>query len=401
MRIPRTHLLVLVAMCCLVAVNVGLLSNVQGLFLGPIADELGILRGAVSLTITISSICGGLGGMLVPRLMGTRLLRGLVIALAAISGLSTAGMGLCHSIAAIYVLCVVRGLASGMLGMVFATSILNNWFHASIGLFTSIAIGTSGIAGSVFSLVFSDLIEDFGWRAGYVVMAPFSVALILPTILFVPAAKPEDVRLVPFGETSMRVPGDARRGESAAAPVNATVFAMIVAYAMLIHGPASMNQHLPGLGASYGLAAGIGATMLSAAMVSNTVGKVTFGALSDRMGAKRSILLYAAVVAVAMSGLLVLRGAGMLIGSSALFGLTFSLNTIGITLITRELCGQENYGRVYPTATLAGSISYASFSSINGYIYDFTGGYAVSLIAAIAMLAAAVGAVVIAYRHTT
>ena len=399
MKLPRTHLLVLISMCCLVAVNIGLLSNVQGLFLGPIAEELGVLKGAVSLTITISSICGGLGGMLVPKLIGRKHLRPVVIALAAIGGLATAGCSLCHSMASIYALCVVRGLASGALGMVFATSILNNWFHANIGLFTSIAVGCSGLAGSVFSLVFSDVIELFGWRVGYVVMALCSVVLIMPTILFVPSAKPEDVRLVPFGETSMRVPSSvgAGKGGASAAPVAPVVFAMIVAYAVLAHGPASVNQHIPGLGTSYGFDAAIGATMLSAAMVVNTVGKVAFGALSDRIGAKRTILLYAAVVCCALGGLLILRGKGALIGSAAVFGLTFSLNTVGVTIATRELCGQENYGKVYPVATLAGSASYASLSSVYGYLYDFTGGYGVSLVIALVMTVLAAGSMVVAY----
>lgn len=399
LKIPRTHLLVLISMCCLIAVNIGLLSNVQGLFLNPIAQELGVLKGQISLTITISSICGGLGGMLVPHVMGAKRLRPLVVALAVVSGLSTAGLGACQSIVTMYLLCVVRGLASGMLGMVFATAILNNWFHASIGLFTSIAVGCSGIAGSVFSLLFSDIIESLGWRAGYVIMAAFSVALILPTILFVPAAKPEAVRLVPFGETSVRIPGSVSSAQQEdGAPVAPLVFLMIVAYAVLAHGPASMSQHLPGLGQSYGLSAGIGATMLSAAMVSNTVGKIGFGALCDRMGARRSIVLYAALTIGAIVALLLARGTGTLIGASALFGLTFSLNTVGITLATREICGQMNYAKVYPVAALAGSISYAAFSSINGYVYDFTGGYGVSLVVVAAMLICGVMAISLAYR---
>ena len=388
-------------MCCLIAVNIGLLSNVQGLFLGPIADELGILKGEVSLTITISSLCGGLGGMLVPRMLGTKRLRALVVSLAVVSVLSTAGLGFCHSMPTMYVLCMVRGLVSGMLGMVFATSILNSWFHANIGLFTSIAIGTSGIAGSVFSLVFSDIIEDLGWRTGYMVMALFSLALILPTILFVPAAKPEDVRLMPFGANPMRVPSGARQvgdADRSAIRVKPVVFWATVVYALFVIGPSSMSQHIPGVAQSYGLDMAIGATMLSAAMVANTVGKVAFGALSDRVGARRSVLLYAVLVCGALVALMLLRGKGALIGASALFGLTYSLNTVGVTLVTRELCGAKGYGKVYPVVTMVGSVSYAVLSSANGYVYDFTGGYTASLVIALAMLVVATAAALTAYR---
>lgn len=402
MKIPRTYLLVLVSMCCLIAVNIGLLSNVQGLFLSPIADELGVLRGEVSLTITISGICGGLGGMLVLRMVGAKRLRVVIALLAAVSCLSTAGLSLCHSIVAIYALYAVRGLVSGLLGLVFATTVLNNWFHASIGLFTSIAVGTSGLAGSVFSLVFSDIIESVGWRMGYVIMAVCALVLMLPALLFVPAARPEDVRRVPFGETSQRVSSSVSDhvDETKSRPVSSLVLAMLIVYSIAIIGPSSMSQHLPGLAESYGLAAGIGAAMLSAAMVANTVGKIAFGILSDRMGARRTILLYFVLVASALAGMLLLRGTGTLIGASALFGLTFSLNTVGVTLATRELCGTKNYGRVYPLVTMVGCVSYAALSSANGYVYDFTGGYTASLVLVLAMLVVATASIVVAYRHT-
>jgi type IV secretory pathway VirB2 component (pilin) len=50
-------------------------------------------------------------------MLGTKRLRALVVALAAVSVLSTAGLGFCHSMPTMYVLCVVRGLVSGMLAM--------------------------------------------------------------------------------------------------------------------------------------------------------------------------------------------------------------------------------------------------------------------------------------------
>ena len=133
-------------------------------------------------------------------------------------------------------------------------------------------------------------------------------------------------------------------------------------------------------------------------MVTNTVGKVAFGALADRVGARRSILLYSVLVVVAIAGLLLLRGTGTLIGAAALFGLTYSLNTVGVTLVTRELCGAKGYGKVYPVVTMVGSVSYAALSSANGYVYDFTGGYTASLVIALAMLVVATAAALTAYR---
>ena len=343
MRIPRTHLLVLVAMCCLVAASVGLLSNVQGIFFDPVASELGVLKGQVSLTLTIVSICGGLAGMLTPRFINTKRIRLLVIVLAAVVGLSTAGFSLCRDIVAMYVLSVIRGFAGGLLGMVFATTILNNWFQSNIGLATSIAIGCSGISGSAFSLIVSDVVQQSGWRTGYLFVAVLYVILVLPTVFFLPSSTPAACGLVPFGTPAMHVPaGVSSHVEKEAGPVNPLLFGLLVAFAILAHGPAALSQHLPGMADSFGLGASVGATMLAASMITNTV---------------------------------------------------------GITMSTRELFGQENYAKIYPRAAFAGSLSYAAFASIIGFMYDFTGGYQLALCMVIMMTLAAMGVTQLAYAR--
>lgn len=400
MRIPRTHLLVLVAMCCLVAASVGLLSNVQGIFFDPVASELGVLKGQVSLTLTIVSICGGLAGMLTPRFINTKRIRLLVIVLAAVVGLSTAGFSLCRDIVAMYVLSVIRGFAGGLLGMVFATTILNNWFQSNIGLVTSIAIGCSGISGSAFSLIVSDVVQQSGWRTGYLFVAVLYVILVLPTVFFLPSSTPAACGLVPFGTPAMHVPaGVSSHVEKEAGPVNPLLFGLLVAFAILAHGPAALSQHLPGMADSFGLGASVGATMLAASMITNTVGKIAFGALSDSLGAKRSILIYGTIVTAALAAFLLVHGTGMTIISAAVYGLTFSVNTVGITMSTRELFGQENYAKIYPRAAFAGSLSYAAFASIIGFMYDFTGGYQLALCMVIVMTLAAMGVTQLAYAR--
>ena len=69
MKITGRHLLVLIAMCGLLASTVGLVTNVAGLFLTPVAEEFGILKGSASLMMTICNISFAIGGLFVPRVM--------------------------------------------------------------------------------------------------------------------------------------------------------------------------------------------------------------------------------------------------------------------------------------------------------------------------------------------
>jgi MFS family permease len=397
MKITGRHLLVLIGMCGLLASGVGLVTNVSGLFFTPLMDDFGILRGQASLMPTICNIALAVGGMFVPRLLSEKTLKPLMIGATAVLAASTAALALCNSITPMYLLCVLRGLAAGCLTFVFATTVLNNWFIANIGLATSIAMGFSGIAGAVFSPVVNGVITSSGWRAGFILMAALTVALNLPAILFLPSLDPRTKGLLPLGAAEADVAAPAASDEEKqvpTAPINMILFGAIVAYALFGSALTAPPQHFPGLAETYALGAAVGATMLSASMISNTVGKIALGALIDRIGTKLSILAYVILNALAIVMMLVMRGSSTMIIAAALYGLCYALATVGISMLTREAFGVANYGRTYPTISLTGNIANAAFATVVGFMYDFTGGYAATLVMFLIMLVCVAGIVV-------
>ena len=60
--------------------------------------------------------------------------------------------------------------------------------------------------------------------------------------------------------------------------------------------------------------------------------------------------------------------------------------------------GRRGSGIVYPGGAMACSLSNAVFSSVIGFAYDLTGGYAVMLVAFVAFLACADALVLWGYR---
>ncbi len=403
MKIKGTYLLVLVAMCGLIASGVGLVTNVAGLFFDPVASELGILKGEVSLTLTICNICFALGGMAAPKLMKARSPKPLLIAATAVLAGSTAALTLCHSIATMYALCILRGLAAGVVGMVFATSVLNNWFVEGIGLVTSIAFGCSGIAGAVFSPILSGVITGGGWRMGYLVVAILTVLLNLPAILFLPSVDPKGCGKLALGATSKPTQNEGKKTNvsvaSTGGAISGILFALVLVYSIFCSGLTGLPQHFPGMAESFGLGAATGATMLSFCMVANTAGKVILGMLVDKFGAKRSILAYCVVVIASLLVFLFVRGPISVIVAATLFGLCYSLATVGISMTTRDVFGPQNYTHVYPTFSLGGNVANAAFSSIIGFMYDFSGGYDLTLWVMLVMAIATAGLIFGAYAQ--
>ncbi len=396
MKITGKHLLVLISMCGLIASGIGLVTNVSGLFFTPISEEFGILKGQASLMLTICNIALAVGGMIVPRLLGEKSLKPLLIGSTAVLAASTAALAVCPSITPMYVLCVLRGLAAGFCTFVFVTTVLNKWFVSGIGLATSIAMGFSGIAGAAFSPVVNGIIASAGWRFGFVVLGVLTVALNLPAILFLPSLDPTTSGLKALGadEAPAAAQSDVPAEQAVAAPINMAVFGAVVGFALFGSAVTALPQHFPGIAESYALDAAVGASMLSVCMIANTGGKIALGALIDRIGTKISVLLYAALVGAGLAIILLFHTQQMLIVGAVLVGLVYALGTVAISMLTRDAFGLANYGKTYPTMSLAGNIANAVFSSVVGFMYDFTGGYALTLVVFIALMVV-MGAIVV------
>ncbi len=399
MRVRGTHLLVLISMCGLIASGVGLLTNVAGLFFSPIMEELAISKGSVSLTLTICNIAFALGGMITPRLLNEQNLKIVIIAATALVAGATAALGLCHSIVTMYILSAVRGFAAGCVGMVFATTVVGNWFKSGLGLVTSITFGFSGIAGAVFSPIISAVIGGMGWRGAYFVTAVIIVLLNIPAILFVPSLDPRSKGLLAYGDEGKVTARGAKKASFKRAnsgAVSGVAFLLVFAYAVICSGLTGLPQHFPGMADTFGFAAA-GATMLSVCMVANTCGKIALGALVARIGARISCLIFCALIVLGLLLFIIVPRPFTLILGAVLFGLCYSLATVGISMLTRAVFGDANYERVYPTMSLGGNVANAVFSSIIGFMYDFSGGYMLTLWVMLAMTVITAVLVVMAY----
>ncbi len=399
MKISGKYLWVVVAMCGLSMATVGLLTNVAGLFFTPMAEEFGVMRGSVSLTLTIANTCVAVGGLATRRLTKMMPLRMVLLVATAIMAGSTFLMSLVPSMWLEYVLSATRGLAGGAIGFVLITYVLNKWFVAQLGLVTSIAMGFSGLAGAAFTPILQPVIDGMGWRAGMALIAAMQVALCLPAILLVPATDPTDAGLRPFGLADNKQTVSAHHDKSKPIKIDGMVYAGVVCYAVFAAAATAMPQHFPGYAEEVGLAAATGAAMLSACMVANTAGKIVMGWMTDRIGALRSIVIYTALVSVAIVALLVLHVPIVFVAASFFYGLCYGRATVGLTMMCRELFGKRGSGIVYPVAALGTSISNAIFSAALGYAYDLTGSYATSLIGLFVLLVGSVVLTLWCYRR--
>lgn len=395
-KIKGKYLLVLLAMCGLTASALGMLTNVSGLFFTPIAQDLGLGQGSVSATLTISNLVFAVGGIASAKIAGPKTFKPMLILGTGVFILGTVGLAGASHLTLLYLLNGLRGFAAGVVGNVLVTTVINNWFQTGAGLATSVAMGCSGMVGALLSPVLSAVIQGAGWRTGYLCAGAVIALFNLPAILFPITFRPEDAGLDPLGgrPAPLDIKAAAHTGK-----ISGILLALALVYAAFGAYVTALPQHFPGIAGSYGLAAAVGSGMLSVCMIANTAGKLVFGILADRLGAKRSILLYSAFIAAGALLMLFVHAPGVMFLTAALFGLSYSLPTVGAVLVTKELFGMERYSQVYPKVNLSTTITNAVATSLIGFLYDAHGAYTLALLLVFGMMLLQIAVVLTAYRR--
>ncbi len=397
--ISGKYWMVWAAMCGMVGATLGI-KNISGLFFTPMAESFGVGQGSVSLTLTINNLLLALGDFLSPRLFNGKNFRRLsCLCVGCVAG-ATLLMGMTSGIWPLYLLSGVRGFASGMLGIVIGTVIINNWFVRYNSIVTGVALAAGGVTSAVLSPILSGVIEASGWRAGFRAEALAALVLYAPLLLFPISFSPEDMGRSALGG-ARKAERKAEDSQPAADGSARLLLPALLAFTAFANAVSTFSNHLPGVADSYALPAAVGAAMLSASMVTNAGGKVLMGALAERFGVKRPAIAYAAVIIGGICLLLAIHTAPAAVAGGAAIGLAFSLTTVVPALVTKDVFGQERYRTFFPLSTLIGTIANASAAALIGFIFDGTGSYQPALLILIMLLCGIIVSLQLLYQAVT
>ena len=404
---PNLRYVVVAVAVCLMACGTMGLPNAYGVFYTPMSDALGAGRGAVTMHMSISNLVIGLFTPIVARSLahGHKMRNVLMVAtaLVLVSGvvIAFAPNTLIMDIAA-----VVRGIGFAAVAMFVITLYIGNWFQKGRGTITGIALSGSGIGSAIASPIVTACVENFGYQMAYLGFVAFTVLTILPVMLFCPLT-PEEVGLKPYGADEVdEDENDAKQGSEDLGlklVLLSPTFVVLVVFVLAIVLITTLSGHMASLAQDYGYSAQVGALLLSATMVGNVVSKFALGAIADKIGAFRACVCSLVTTLVGLLLILLnLGGQTSLLVSGFLYGTSFSIGSLGISLLTRYIFGDDQYAEAYSTISLVTSLASALGVTAAGLAYDLTGSYAAPIIAGIALVGIAGGCLVyLRWRVTT
>ncbi len=341
--------------------------------------DFGVARADASLPYTLLMIGFGVGGILMGRLADRF---GVAVPLR----VGAIGLGLGYLLAAlsgsIWVFAIAHGVLIGLVGSSSTFSPLladtSLWFLRRRGIAVAVCASGNYLGGAIWPPIVQHFVQTVGWRQTYLGLAAFcTVALLLLAQLM--RQRPPALAVQPLNAQG-KVPGSLPFGFSVGqAQLLLCVAGLSCCVAM------SMPQvHIVAYCTDLGYGAARGAEMLSLMLACGIVSRLISGAICDRIGGLRTLLLGSALQTVALVMFLPFDGLVPLYVISALFGLFQGGIVPSYAIIVREHFPAAEAGARVGTVIMATMLGMALGGWMSGKVFDITGNYHAAFINGIA-----------------
>lgn len=346
--------------------NVGMWSII--VVMPAVEAEFGAGRAAASVPYVFTMVGFALGNYLVGRMVDrVGISRALIVA----AGVIAVGNLLSAWAPSIWWL----GAAQLLVGLGTATSFgpliadISHWFLRRRGIAVAVAASGNYLSGAIWPIVLAGLQADQGWRAVFLALA------VITLVVLVPLAVVLGRREINSAEKHAGGPAAAPTGVNIGfTPNQLTVLLGLAGIGCCV--AMSMPQvHIVSFCVDLGYGPAAGAEMLSIMLLGGVVSRLLFGALSDRLGGVRTILIGSTLQCLALFLFLPFDGLASLYLVSLIFGLSQGGIVPAYAIVVREFLPATE------AATRVGLVMMATVGGmalggwVTGVIYDLSGSY--------------------------
>ena len=355
-----------------------------GMYIVPVAlpavqAEFGVARADAALPYSLLMIGFGIGGLIMGRLADRY---GVMVPLligAAGLGAGFAVAGMTHSL---WGFMLAHGVLIGLLGSAatFAPLIADTslWWVRRRGIAVAICASGNYLGGVLWPPVIEHYIEQLGWRQTYFWLGLFCFVVGTALALFMR-------RRPPITPHAVQGPGHARPAASpfGLTPLQAQTLLCIAGVACCV--AMSMPQvHIVAYCADLGYGAARGAQMLSIMFAFGIASRLISGAICDRIGGLRTLLLGSALQGFSLLFFVPFDSLVSLYVIAALFGLFQGGIVPSYAIIIREHFPASETGARVGLVMMCTLFGMALGGWMSGEVFDRTGSYGAAFLNGIA-----------------
>lgn len=366
---------ILIACCAIQAGSQGTVFDTVGLFNSPVCNELGFEIGSFSLAQTFSAVA-----MMVSQPFTTYFYRKFDMRnILLISGIFYFSSHFCLSLSYElwhwYLLMSIQGIAGGFFYRTSYTILLCKWFASKTATALGIATAVGSIMGMLMNPFASFIIEGFGWRYCYSILALIGAIITLPIIFIVVKDTPEKIGLKPYVDSNI----DKEKSDTLFEGKYSTdycilVCSLLIASASLSYFCGGYYPHLPNYCVSIGMGIAAGSLMTSFELAGSMIMRFLIGPLLDMAGYVKTELVLFIFTIVGYVSYFIFEG-NILFFTTALCGIYCSTNMVVMPLFAREQVGEKNFQIILPWMMTAGGAISSLSNTLYGYLFDKSGNY--------------------------
>jgi sugar phosphate permease len=325
-------------------------------------------------------------GMLADKLSVKKIIFGGILC----DALAKIAFSFMNSLPHYYVMNVLVGIGIACTSMLTVKMLIAKWFKKREGTALGIVVASTAVGGGIGPVVTSYLLSQFDWRLVQLILGFIIFVVVIPIFWFVVKDKPQDLGLSMDGD-----PAPQTAASTAAYPelqdltlreaVNTPTFWLICAAILLFHVCViSISQHFVLFLTDRGLDLGSASAGLSILLSASIVGRLGFGALSDKYSKKRLIIMAYSVLA-AMTFTLFLIGTPWLAlfakstaaiyVVAALIGIGYGGGIVSVPVVAGTCFGLSSLGKIFGIIMLFNAIGGTIGPILAGRLFDITGSY--------------------------
>ena len=343
---------------------------VVSVMLPAVQAEFGISRAEASLPYTLLMIGFGLGCVLMGKLADRFGIVPVILTGAVSLGL---GFAACGWVGSITSYALVQGLLVGLFGssttfvpLIADTSL---WFAKRRGIAVAVCASGNYLAGAVWPPVVQHFVDSVGWRQTYVGLGGFTVVSMVLLAGAMRAKSPAAT------QAAVKAGGPVPSNRPFGLSLGQAQGLLCVAGTACCVAMAMPQVHIVAYCGDLGFGAVRGAQMLSLMLACGIASRLISGAICDRIGGVRTLLLGSFLQGVALLLFIPFNSLMSLYVVSALFGLFQGGIVPSYAIIGREHFPPAEAGARVGTVIMCTLFGMALGGWMSGKVFDLTGSY--------------------------
>ncbi len=369
-------------------ISIGASQYAFGHFIEPLEQSFGWTRTQISASLSFTAV-GTLAAPLIGRLMDVYGARPIMVGSLLMMGTSFVLRPLMSELWHWYVLSFIQLVPFAGMTILPAGRLIGLWFRRTRGRMMGITNAGANFGGLVIPPATALVLAIGTWRDAYIAMGLGCFAIALYSLLVVrerplgSTARPEDTGGPPGSEPE---PGEGAEEESEEdaeeehwttrrALRTRSFYAIAIAVCLGCFTYATILPHVVVHLTNEGAGITVASLALAMLAISGIAGKVGFGFLAERFGARKTFIVDLLGQAVAVLCLAFAPSPLLMLAITPVYGFFMGGTGVLLLLIVQETFGLRHYGAILGLINMSTIVTFTVGPLLAGASFDLTGSY--------------------------